>query len=203
MDFVKSLFGIDNLFKFLCFGGLIIIGTALFYPNEMQRKIDFDIIDYKKDTCVLQNEMSHLKGQLNNIKNDIESANGKTRVLALRKDSILKMKSSKENNIVELKKLNSQKDEIISQLLKEFDEKDKLTYNLTLKSVNVECGNEKIAKAQEYLDNYKRYFIILIIIGFIMLIWGFYGWYGIQRKTNEMQDLQISLAKKTLEEKKG
>lgn len=196
MDFTKIITSLDNLFKFLCFGGLIIMGVAVLYPNEMQREIDFTIIDYQKEQDILLKEVDNLKAELGIVAANIENAKTKAKKLAILKDSI--KKSNSLNMAIELEKLNIKKDELQSDVQQEIGKTEKSTFDLTLKNISIESDKAKILKAQEYLDRYDCYFWWFIAIGFIMFVYGFYGWSKCQKNTDEMQDIQIQLAKRSL-----
>lgn len=200
MDFGKYIFGIDNLFKFLGLSGLIIVAFSFLYPNEMQKEIDFNLIDFKKQQSILNKEVENLKLKLKYLKEDTLLAKNKVRLLARQKDSVLSI--GKSNNTLFLEKLHIQKEEIKTKLGERIDALEEIVFQLSLKDIEIESLKCKIDKAQVYINNYTRYFWIFILFGSFLTIYGFFRWHSNQADTDEMQKVQLDIAKEELEKLK-
>ena len=194
MDFGKFIFGIDNLFKFLGLSGLVIIVFSLVYPNKIQIEIDFNIIDYNKQKAVLEKEIEHIKLKVRAVQNDTAKAKEKVRILAYKKDSI----TATGKNLSLIKEFDSQKAEIRENLRIKFDSLEELVFQESLKSIELKSTEDKIKVAQTYLNEYKRYFWILLLLGTCMSIYGFVRWHSSQADADDMQKTQLEISKKQL-----
>jgi len=64
MDLSSLFAGVDNLFKFLFIGGLVMLMTSMFYPLQKEQELEIEINNYNKEVKLLNRELSELKEEI-------------------------------------------------------------------------------------------------------------------------------------------
>lgn len=158
----------ENIFKFFFINGLIMIGVGMLYPLQISNEIDLKIVDYNKKVNLLNNEISVLKKDIENLDKMVTKRINLSNKLVKKRESSL---STTEKNEI-TKKISDMKLETnksFQQIKKNETEQDKTT-------IQVNGDLEMISHLQAQQKNYDRYCSSFLIAGIIFGVLGFMGW---------------------------
>jgi len=158
-----SLFsGIDNIYKFLTIGGLLMFTTSMLFPLQKEHALKIEIINHNKTQDLLNNDNE-------NLLNDIA-------VFKARKEKIL----IELDSISKLKICNKTKSERYTPLKKEFNTKltelKKTRKESIKKQIHINHNLNKINILQENRKEISNYTCLLKYPGISCFVIGLLFW---------------------------
>jgi hypothetical protein len=158
----------ENIFKFFFINGLIMIGVGMLYPLQMSNDIDLKIVDYNKKVHLLNNEISVLADDIDNL------------------DTIVNKRINLSNNLVKKREKSlspTEKIEITKKISdmkletnKSFQQIKKNEADQNKNAILVKGDLEMISHLEAQQKNYDRFCSSFLIAGIIMGALGFSGW---------------------------
>jgi len=183
MDFSGLFSNIDNLFKFLFLGGIVLITLSIVYPLQKKQEIEIEIINFNKDAELLNLEINELNKKVNEFKED-----SKSYITLL--DS-LKTEKNKSHATEKSDNISLRIENIKSDYNKEFSDIEKKKLEIDIKNVITDYNQSKIETLKQHSSSYKSYSIWLLVVGILFVLTGLVGWIYSTINTEALKKQQI------------
>jgi preprotein translocase subunit Sss1 len=166
MDLSSLFAGVDNLFKFLFIGGLVMLMTSMFYPLQKEQELEIEINNYNQEVKLLNRDLGELKTDINNLN-----------ISAVKVESHLK-------SLAKLHSRNKSKDASITLEIKGIKDGFKNSYDTLykkkqtteIKEILLEFNKSKITLLRKYANAYDDYAEKLKYWGIGFMAIGLIGW---------------------------
>ena len=179
---IGSLFpSSDNPYKFLFMGGIFMIVFSFIYPLEKKQKIELEINLYNKQAELLNEEVLQLKKDVDKLK-----LRSKTSLKQL--DSIKKLPDTTSASI-EIK-------EIQDNFIKEFHTTKFKEAEIQTKNIILKYEKERILLLQNQVNSFSIFRFILLVVGFIFMIYGLVKWLCATKLSTDIQKYELEKLKK-------
>jgi len=179
---INSFFsGIDNLYKFLTIGGIIMVFTSLVYPLEKEQLIKIEIITNEQEQALLNNEITNTLKAARKL--HLKSTSYKTKI-----DSLKKLDQSK--HLFEIKKTQE------TFNLSHLKLKEKQT-EIETKQIIINYHNKRIIQLRKNAQNYSQYTTLLKCIGIASFILGLFFWVKSTYTSEKLKKEELKKLKRT------
>lgn len=144
------------------------IGVGMLYPLQISNEIDLKIVDYNKKVNLLNNEISVLKKDIENLDKMVtKRINLSSKLVKERENSLSVIEKDEITKKISDMKLETNKSFL--QIKKNDAEQDKNT-------IQVNGDLQMISHLEAQQKNYDRYCSSFLIIGITLGALGFIGW---------------------------
>ncbi|MCD8438396.1 hypothetical protein LNI95_12045 [Tenacibaculum dicentrarchi] len=174
LDLSNLFSGIDNIYKFLTIGGLIMFCTAMIYPLQKKQILKLEINTNQKERVLLENEKKNLEIEIKKLSFEADKI-----IIILKKNDSLKQKSNNQS----IKKDFKKKYQVLKSKEKEIEIKD----------IVIEYNHKKIEILEENIKEYESYILYLKVPGIIFSFLGLFFWI---RSTSRSEKLKKKELKK-------
>ncbi|WP_184544127.1 hypothetical protein [Mucilaginibacter sp. FT3.2] len=165
---VSSLFsGVDNLFKFLFIGGLVMLLTSMFYPLQKEQELDIEINSYNKEVKLLNRELGELRLDVSKLNKSSSEILAELRTLKQGERTKSKLKKSS---------ITKQIKDIKANFKTNYDSLYKRKQTTEIKEIVLDFNKSKIILLKKYSDSYGDYTSKLTWWGIAFIVIGLVGW---------------------------
>lgn len=179
MDFTSFL-NIDNLYKFLFSGGILMIVFSLFYPIEKKQLLELEINNFNKQTELLNNDIILLNIEVNQLKSTSKETLKTLEDLQLTKNESNKIKVSKE-----ISKIKDNYNKIFYKIKNHQQETN-------LKNINIKYNKTKIEIIQNHICTFNFYSWFLLIFGILFAGFGLIYWFISTQNTEKLKIKELN-----------
>ncbi len=158
----------ENIFKFLFINGLVLIGVGMFYPLQISNDIDLKIVDYNKKVNLLNNEISVLANDIDNLDKLVESRISISKKLVEKRNNTLSL-SEKAEIAEKISDMKLETNKSFQQIKKNEQEQDKNT-------ILVKGDLQVVSHLEAQQKVYDTYCTVFLIVGIFLGVFGFLGW---------------------------
>lgn len=165
----------DNLYKFMALSGLLVLILSAYYPLHLHREWENQNIDLQKELSISHQQVKVLDDSINQVTSQIKAFDPNFGITQGDK-----VKSFEQAKILVLrgeKKYNSLKKLILTyEILERKKEKIIITNNAKINKQNLLI---------ESLNEFDPFQLVLIVIGVVLTMTGFFLWYHRSQKIND------------------
>jgi hypothetical protein len=158
----------ENIFKFLFINGLVLIGVGMFYPLQISNDIDLKIVDYNKKVNLLNNEISVLANDIDNLDKLVESRISISKKLVEKRNNTLSL-SEKAEIAEKISDMKLETNKSFQQIKKNEQEQDKNT-------IIVKGDLQVVSHLEAQQKVYDTYCTVFLVVGILLGLFGFLGW---------------------------